>query len=231
MNGCIKLVQPSQSCLLCGAASLTGPVCPPCRASLPAAPRPACPYCGLESPHGAVCGSCLRHPPPWKEVRAALSYRHPADVLIRAYKYGGELALAPFLADRLFEHVANEPPPDWVVPLPLHPERLASRGFDQALELARPLARQLGLELATDVLVRVRPTQPQARLDAAARAKNVRGAFQCTPLPPSLAIALVDDVMTSGATVAAATQALRDAGAAEVRVWVLARALPPTPPA
>lgn len=116
------------------------------------------------------------------------------------------------------------PAPAVLIPIPLHAARLRRRGYDQALELARPLARQLGLPLVIDVLRRGRETAPQSRLDAAQRRRNLRGAFQVdrsTALPPH--VVLVDDVMTTGATLHAAAVALRRAGVARVDAWVCAR--------
>jgi ComF family protein len=135
-------------------------------------------------------------------------------------------ALGVLMAASLVEHLAARagPPPQLIVPMPLHRTRLRSRGFNQALELARPLARQLHIPLDHSVLVRARATSPQTDLPLAARARNVRMAFRAARDLRGLRVAVVDDVMTTGHTAAAATAALRKAGAAAVEVWVLARA-------
>ena len=128
------------------------------------------------------------------------------------------------MAEALAEALAGAPRPHALVPLPLHQVRLRRRGFDQTLEFARPLARILGIPLRDDLLVRVRDTAPQSRLDAPARRRNLRGAFAVRtdgPLPAH--VALVDDVMTTGTTLHAAAEALRRAGVARVEAWVCAR--------
>jgi ComF family protein len=175
---------------------------------------------------GRVCGECLKTPPPYDRAIAALRYEFPADELIQALKYQGRLELAPVLADFLARALAHAPRPDRLLPMPLFPARARARGFNQAVEIARPLARRLDIPLDTTSLERVRDTEPQARLSAAERRRNVRGAFVCRETVAGLHVALVDDVMTSGATLTEAALAVRRAGAAEVSLWVVARALP-----
>ena len=183
--------------------------------------------CALPSPDGQICGACLRHPPAWQRTRAALLYAFPVDGLIGALKYRGDLSLAPLLADCLAGNV--EPGAvEVLLPLPLHPARLAARGFNQAAELARPLARRLCLPLLPSATRRLRDTPPQAGLDRAARLKNLRGAFAVErEQVKGRRIAVLDDVMTSGATLGELARTLKQAGALEVECWVIARALPP----
>lgn len=197
----------------------------------------------------AACGRCLRHPPPLTAVHAAFVYGPPLDRLLPRLKFHDDLAagrlLARLMAESLmdrcvagasahagqagFDGASARPWPQAVIPLPLHRRRLRQRGYDQALELARPLARALALPLRTDLLQRVRETAPQSRLDAPARRKNLRGAFMATsasakPAPEPLShVALIDDVMTTGATLHAAAAALRRAGIERVDAWVCAR--------
>lgn len=217
-------------CLVCREAVETAGIdlCAACRRALPWQ-RHACPRCAL--PLGApapACGTCLRRPPPVTETRAIFRYEPPLDRLLPRLKFHDDLAAgrlcAALMADVLAGTLAGAPRPDALVPLPLHRARLRSRGFDQTLELARPLARALALPLRDDLLVRARATAPQSRLDAAARRRNLRGAFSVRidgPLP--VHVALVDDVMTTGATLHAAADALRRAGVARVDAWVCAR--------
>ena len=151
-------------------------------------------------------------------------YEAPLDRLLPRLKFHDDLAAGPLCAGLMADVLAAVPRPDVLVPLPLHRARLRSRGFDQTLELARPLARALGLPLRDDLLARARATAPQSRLDAAARRRNLRGAFTARssrPLPAH--VALVDDVMTTGATLHAAADALLRAGVARVDAWVCAR--------
>lgn len=213
-------------CLVCREAVEAAGIdlCTTCRDALPWQ-RHACPRCAL--PLGApapACGACLRRPPPVTETRAVFRYEPPLDRLLPRLKFHDDLAAGRLCAGLMADVLAAAPRPDALVPLPLHRARLRSRGFDQTLELARPLAWTLALTLRDDLLVRARATAPQSRLDAAARRRNLRGAFSVrTGRPMPAHVALVDDVMTTGATLHAAADALRRAGVARVDAWVCAR--------
>ncbi|MFZ5574933.1 MAG: double zinc ribbon domain-containing protein [Pseudomonadota bacterium] len=219
------------ACLLCGAATTTGPLCPGCRADLPWHRAPACPQCAQPVPDGQPCGACLRHPPAFDRTAAALVYRFPADRMIPRLKYHGQLALAPALGDCLADVLAGAPRPDRVVPMPLHPARLRERGFNHATEIARSVTRRLGLPLDLDSCRRIRDTPPQMGLGHDARRRNLRGAFACSAELGGERVAVVDDVMTTGTSLDELAAALKRAGAAEVDCWVVARALPPGEPA
>ena len=212
-------------CLVCGEASPPGAdLYPPCRSGLPWN-GPACPGCALPMPSGdAPCGDCQRRPPPLHGAHAAFVYAFPLDRLLPRFKFHRDLAAGRLLAGAMAERFASLPRPDALLPVPLHRARLRRRGYDQALELARPLARALALPLLDDALVRRHATAAQSDLDAAARRRNLRNAFAVdarVALPAH--VALVDDVMTTGATVHAAATALRRAGVARVDAWVCAR--------
>lgn len=212
-------------CLLCGETGWRGrDLCRACAAALPWN-RSACLSCALPLPAPApACGRCLRHPPPMRETHAALVYGFPVDRLLPRLKFHADLACGRLLAQLMIDAFAALPRPDALIPLPLHRGRLRSRGYDQALELARPLSRAWGLPLLDGALVRRTGTLPQSRLDASARRRNLRGAFAADPgvaLPPHVVV--VDDVVTTGATVHAAARALRRAGAQRVDAWVCAR--------
>ncbi|MBI2959827.1 MAG: ComF family protein [Betaproteobacteria bacterium] len=212
-----------QDCVLCGAASGAWPLCPPCRADLPALPA-QCPRCADASLDGSVCGACLRAAPPFDATHAAWRYEFPADRLVHALKFRARLALAAFFGSVL---AARFPPgaADLVVPMPLHRLRLAERGFNQAAEIARHMARATRTPFAPALAVRLRPTLPQSDLPHAERAGNVRGAFRCHADLRGRRVAVVDDVMTSGATLAELARALKRAGAARVENWVVTRTL------
>lgn len=226
LDNCLNFAR--QDCLLCGAGSGSDLLCAGCRPELPRPPAPACPVCA--GPTGAgdapVCGACLTHPPAYDRAFAALSYGFPTDELIQALKYRSQLALARLFAELLCQAVSEAPRPDRVIPLPLHPARARERGFNQAAEIARPLAKTLGIALDTSSLTRARNTTAQAALPLARRHGNVKGAFACAESVADMHIALVDDVMTSGTTLNEAARALKQAGAAEVSLWVVARAAP-----
>nr|WP_246189295.1 ComF family protein [Pseudoxanthomonas kalamensis] len=214
-------------CLLCGEAGTDGrDLCRACARALPWN-RHACLRCALPLPaddSGGVCGDCLRQPPPLDEVRAGFVYGFPFDRLVPRFKFHHDLAAGRLMAGLMTEAMAALPRPDALLPIPLHARRLRRRGYDQALELARPLARQLGIPLLGDALVRRQHTAAQSELDAGARHRNLRGAFRVTEgaaLPAH--VVLIDDVMTTGATLHAAALALRRAGVARVDAWVCAR--------
>lgn len=226
-------------CLVCEAPGAGGrDLCAACRDALPWNHR-ACPRCALPVPGGDYCGRCLRRPPPLDATVAAFAYRFPLDRLLPRFKFHGDLAagrlLGQLLAEALAEaSAAGEPGnslraggPQALVPVPLHPRRLRERGYDQALELARPLGRALNLPLRADGLRRVRATAAQSTLGAAARHGNVRGAFVAAPGPWPERVALLDDVMTTGATLGECARALRRAGVLRVEAWVVARAPQP----
>jgi ComF family protein len=211
-------------CLVCGEAGSHGQdLCLACRRVLPFN-RVACSRCALPLPAPVTCGACLRQPPPFTASVAALVYRFPVDRLLPRFKFHGDLAAGRLLSQLMAQAFADAPRPQALVPVPLHPSRLRRRGYDQALELARPLARAFALPLHADALRRVRATSAQSELDAASRRHNVRSAFfaRAGALPGH--VALVDDVMTTGATLAECARALQRAGVSRVDVWVAARA-------
>ncbi len=210
-------------CLLCGEESGPELLCAACVAELPTLAE-HCPQCALPSPAGAVCGSCLERPPHYDRTLALWRYEFPCDRLVQALKYRARLALSGFFARSL----ASRPLPevDLIVPMPLHPKRLAERGFNQALEIARGLARRLGRPIEPRGALRVKDTPPQTRLPYEERAKNVRGAFLCKLDLSGASVAVVDDVMTTGATLNELARALKRAGATRVENFVIARTVP-----
>lgn len=206
-----------------------GRVCGACLARF-AAPRPRCLRCALEVPGAApVCGACLRAPPPWSRTVAACDYGHPWDGLLTALKFHDALDLVPALAARLAEQVeaGGAAPVDAVLAVPLADARLRERGYNQAALLADAVARRLGLPRAPQALRRVVDTPHQTALPREQRAANMRGAFAVDGRAlPSLAgrcVAVVDDVMTTGATLGEIARVLQAAGVAEVQAWVVAR--------
>lgn len=186
-----------QDCALCGAVGTPGLVCSACEQSLP---RPARP------------GRAL----------APFEYRFPVDRLVQRFKFAGDLAIGRWLALRLAERVQVEPAPDLVVAPPLTPARLRKRGFNQALEIAKVVAQESRVHCAIGGIVRVRETPPQHGLGRRARRRNLQGAFRCDLLLAGLRVAIVDDVVTTGATAAALARALKGAGAARVDIWAVA---------
>jgi len=213
-------------CLLCGAAGANGiDLCVDCAAELPRN-RSCCARCALPLAMPAeLCGECQQHAPPWDAAWAPFRYGWPLDRLESRYKFAGDLAAGRVLSSLWQREPRQVDLPSLLLAVPLHRSRLRRRGYNQALELARPLARALKLPLRQDVLQRVRATDAQTELDAKDRRKNVHGAFascEGTVLPAHVAI--LDDVMTTGATLAECTRVLKRIGVARVDVWAMARA-------
>ena len=213
----------AQDCLLCQATSGEGLLCDACERELPTAAS-ACPRCALATPGNAECGACLAHPPHYDASCAAFVYTYPLDRLVQAFKYGGELALAALFARKLRERVGDAADGiDIIAPLPLHPRRLAERGYNQAGEIAKALSRLNGIPVELELGRRVRNTTPQTDLPLRTREANMRASFACTRDLSGLRIAVVDDVMTTGATLDEFARTLKRAGAARVENWVVAR--------
>lgn len=157
-------------------------------------------------------------------THAIFRYDFPLDRLVHALKYGHQLALAAWFGRQLAKSI-GEPEADYIVPLPLHPERLKERGFNQAAEIARTMGSMCNLPVHHEILHRPHATAPQAGLPLDKRSANVRGAFECRKDLSAHRILLVDDVMTSGTTLDEAARTLKLHGASRVEVAVVARAL------
>ena len=221
-------------------------VCQPCLVRF-MTDHACCAVCALPLPAGLsmglrgselVCATCMRERPPMDATLAGVPYAYPWSALISHYKFGGQHGWAGFFAGLLLQApgvstaLGQLQARDWVVPLPLSAERLQARGFNQAWDLASALTHQSQTMAQADarLLLRLKHTRPQSQLKRAARLANVKGAFQVDPLRvhelTGRRVVLVDDVMTSGASMFSAAQALRDAGAAHITTVVLARTAP-----
>lgn len=210
-------------CVACGENGSHGrDLCATCHAALPWQ-GPACPRCALPGPDARACDDCLGADSPLTTVHAAFDYAFPLDRLLPRLKFHRDFAAGRVLAQCMAERFAGLPRPDAIVPVPLHHARLRRRGYDQALQLARPLALALRLPLRADLLQRRKATSAQSRLDANARQRNLHGAFATVGQAPPAHVVLVDDVMTTGATLGAAACTLRAAGVRQVDAWVCAR--------
>lgn len=219
-NECLLCKQqtPAQQdfCSLCGPTlPYAQHACRRCAAALPAS-----------APTSAICGSCQKNPPAFTRSYALFSYQSPIDKLIQRLKYNKKLYLSRTLGQIMAKTMAglDLQRPDVLLPVPLHRQRLRQRGFNQALELARPVARELGIPLDPWLAIRHKATAPQASLSPKDRYRNVRGAFQVKKDVSGLKIAIIDDVMTTGHTANALAKTLKKAGAREISVWVFARA-------
>lgn len=227
LNGCTNFVHLlfPMHCALCGTASPDRSLCIGCWNDLPHHSDPACPVCALPTLGGDVCGACLQHAPAFGRTLAAFTYGFPVDRLLQSYKYSGNLTFAKILAEPLARLADPHPRPDLLLPMPLHAARLKQRGFNQALEIARPISHWLGIPLAINGCERTRDTPTQAGLKWKERRRNVRGAFACNLDLSGKKVAVVDDVMTTGATLDELSDVLRRRGATEVSAWVVARTL------
>lgn len=217
-----------EHCTLCGARGSRGlDLCRACFGELPWNRHP-CPRCAAPLPPDIdtpLCGNCIKVLPAWDEARSPLAYAYPVDKLIQRFKFDGDLAVGRLLGELLADYLAaGVDKPDCIVPVPLHPARLKERGFNQAVELARPVSKRLKIPVRLDLCERVRATEVQSKLDAAERKKNLKDAFAVRESVDGLHIALLDDVITTGTTVEILTRTLRDAGAKAVTVWSVARA-------
>lgn len=204
--------------------------CPDCRAQWLDRKRPRCTQCALalSNTDDRLCAACVKEPPDHDRTLAGVDYAAPLDRVVQRLKFGGGLELAALGRDLLAPLLSDEQDkPDFLCPVPLAPARLAERGYNQALEIARPLARKAGLRLHPGLLLRVRDTAPQTGVPAARRHRNVRGAFLLAPhLAPLVAhrhVGVVDDVMTTGATLNEIAALLKRYGARRVTNLVLAR--------
>jgi ComF family protein len=215
-----------QACLLCGGAIDRGLlVCAGCDRSLPRL-GPACPRCASpyeEADAALPCGRCQQEPPAHTRVLAPFRYGAPIDRLVQGAKYHGRLDWTAALSRLWLRERLATASIDALVAVPLHRARLRERGYNQALELARPLAAAFKLPLLLKV-ERVRATPPQTGLSREERRRNLRDAFVARENVSGLRLAIVDDVITSGATAEALTRCLLKAGAQSVEVWVVARA-------
>ena len=209
-------------------------LCADCEAEIPVVPDP-CRRCGLPrdaeagaSDHG--CAQCRALDLPYSRCVAPWAYEFPVTQLVQALKYQGALANARVFGTCMVAQALREQADPWqraalVVPMPLHPSRLVERGFNQSHEIARVVSRLLDLRLAGPGLRRIRSTAPQVGLSRRERAGNLSGAFAAdSSVVAGQQVLLIDDVVTTGSTVATAAQALLVAGASGVVVWALARA-------
>lgn len=222
----IERMLPAQPCVLCGSMSRNGLWCIACDAALPYFNAPHCPVCALPTPTGEVCGHCLSQPPLFSRTIAAFGYGYPLDKLIQGMKYGEQLALAHAFAKKLLPRIDQCNLPDHIIAMPLHPAKLRERGFNQSALIAATVARNLKLELLPNACRRVRDTPPQSSLPWKERKKNVSNAFRCDMDLAGKRVALVDDVLTTGASLNALAGAALKRGAVEVSAWVIARTLP-----
>lgn len=224
----LRLIYPPR-CLLCNRPGFDNmDLCISCYRSLPWN-KTACISCALPLPDditGPVkCGHCLQKAPLYEAAFSLFRYEHTVVKLIQGFKFNEKLSHGRLLSQLLVAAFSlPEPVPQCLIPIPLHNKRIRQRGFNQSIELARPLAKKLGVPLVLDVVKRIRATEQQTGLDAVARRKNIRGAFEVVQTLEWDHVAIVDDVVTTGSTVNELARILKKAGVKRVDVISVARA-------
>jgi ComF family protein len=213
-----------QACLLCSANNGGDfGICTDCLNDLPHHTA-SCPQCGLLSFEGQLCGACIASPPDFDLTKAVFTYTYPISQVLQQYKYNQQLFLAETFAE-LILHNLQAKNIDLIIPMPLHPSRLQERGFNQSLEIARCIGKHLNVAINSQAVSRIKHSPPQASLPFKERVKNMKGAFTCHEDLSGLRIALIDDVMTTGASLNALAKAVKSKGAAHVECWLIARTL------
>lgn len=212
-------------CYVCAAPNQEDPVCKACAAELPRLTGPCCPICALPTVEGSVCGACLKRPPQFDETRVPFSYAFPVDRMVQALKYRHQLHFAPFFGEALASMATGSI--DLLIPMPLHRDRLRDRGFNQAVEIARSVSYEARVPMSLEAVMREQNAPPQASLPWKERRRNVRGAFRCVVDLAGKHVVVIDDVMTTGATLGELARSLKARGAARVTNLVAARTPPP----
>lgn len=211
-------------CFLCSERNTCSGICNRCIQALPRTPEWFCTQCSGRLPWGEKghCVGCMKEAPDFDQTWTGLSYEYPVTVLIRELKYRSGLFLVPALVPILYDALNQTDPPQAILAMPQSKQRWRSRGYNQALELARPIAKLMRLPLINGVR-RVQDRPAQASLGAKERQKNLTQAFKGTGDFPWDHVAVIDDVMTTGATLSAVAKVLKKAGVTQVTAWVLAR--------
>ncbi len=225
-----KWIKSNQTCLLCDEPSGSQAICLACEAELPWL-GPHCRICAIPLPVAQqVCGECLQRRPAFTHVLSPWRFAFPIDSLIHRFKYRADWPCGRILAEQLCRHIAlaygeGLARPAWLVPVPLSRQRLRQRGFNQAQLLADRLSKPLGIPVAVQLMQRSRETVAQQQLSAQQRRQNLRQAFTLNPNinVQGQHLALIDDVLTTGATANTLAKLLIRAGAARVDVYCLAR--------
>ena len=211
-------------CRLCGTACQSHAICNPCMDDLPLL-GPACPRCAHPITRSQLCGQCLSSPPEQDISLSLFRYQEPITQLIADLKYHNRLNLCTFFAHQMSEQLANNKLPELLIPIPLHPNRLVQRGYNQSLILAKALSKNLSIPISNEHLIRTIDTQSQSSIAYKQRKNNIKHAFKLINNKLPAHIALIDDVLTTGHTANAAAKLLRQAGVETIEVWTIARTL------
>jgi len=222
-------------CILCGYAThCSHNICIRCQQNLPILPN-CCQQCARFLPvvintvinTPLTCGACLNNPPPFDRTYALFPYEPPITQLVINLKFQHQFSVAKAMGDLFIQKLqvwyANQPLPDLIIPIPLHPKRLRERGYNQALEIARPIANTFAIPIDYHSAKRIKHTFAQSSLVAADRKQNMENAFKISGDYSGLTIAVIDDVITTGHTITECCKALKQHGAKHIDVWCCAR--------
>ena len=218
------------SCILCGSKAEERDLCQACEQDIPRIAQ-ACTRCALplptHTPVNQLCGKCLQEPPVFNKVYALFPYQKPIDNLITRLKFQGNLVYAKVLGELMANYLQVEYKekrlPEYLIPVPLHRKRLRERGFNQAVELARPIVKRLDIPLMLKSCQRVKATVAQINLPAADRRTNLRNAFNVTSTITAKHVAIIDDVVTTGSTIVELSRSLQAVGVERIDIWCCAR--------
>lgn len=213
---------------MCGGCGKVGwRWCPECQARVPRIHQPFCETCGIPTQATDTCEKCKSNPPAYRMMRSWAVFDSPIQNGLHTMKYRRNIGLGEAIAMQMVEFVRSlEWPIEIMMPVPLGKNRLRERGYNQVGLVARPLAYQLGLKYEPDALWKMRETRSQVGLTESQRRENVQAAYQADPtIVNRKSILIMDDVATTGSTISACTQALLSAGAQEIYVLTIARAL------
>jgi ComF family protein len=212
-----------QTCFLCGDAATTLPMCSACWADLPFQ-GPACVRCAKRLQKVGICKQCQEASKPYTHTQAVFSYLYPLDKLILAAKFHHNMTVLNLLGHLMAQHLTIESRPDVLIPVPLHPKRLRHRGYNQSLELAKRIGKHTGIPVEMNACQRIINTPPQTNLSGKQRQSNLKGAFKVVRVEPHWQhLVLIDDVMTTGATVKELASVFKAAGIEQVDVWCCAK--------
>lgn len=235
-NGLKNQLLPA-ACILCGRIAnqtITIDLCQDCEIMLPRIENP-CEQCGIaleRTSHASqICGRCLKNPPPFTRTIAIFNYQEPIDMLITKIKFANNLVYSKVLGEVMAKEIVAKLPsqeyPDYIIPVPLHHQRLRARGYNQALELARPIAKKLHLPINYTHCERTRNTEPQTLIMASERVSNLKNAFCINKTPSKIQsinhVAIIDDVVTTGHTVTELSKVLKKFGVGKIQIWCCAR--------
>lgn len=210
-------------CLFCLTKTSGADICSSCQKDLPYLKK-SCLICGNSVTSDLlICGKCISTPPPFDKTYALFQYTAPISSLILQLKFNHQLIFARLFGEWMGEFLKNKPRPECIIPVPLHSKRTQERGYNQALEMARPLSKILKIPIEFSTCSRTRYTKPQAELPESDRKSNIHGAFKVNAHCSYHYVAILDDVVTTGQTVSELSRVLKKQGVQKIDIWCCAK--------